>query len=121
MLLQAWQLFNENRLLDIVDPELVDYPEEKVMRVIKVALFCTQATSQHRPDMKQVVKMLSTDVILNEKLLTEPGIYRPQISRKSSGGSLQFSSNKNKEKPCPDPSGSSHFDYSQNVSEMLPR
>ncbi|KAL1545501.1 putative serine/threonine-protein kinase [Salvia divinorum] len=94
----TWKLFKEGRLLDIVDPDLVDYTEVQIMRFMKVALFCTQAASQHRPDMKQVVKMLSTDVILNEKLLTEPGLYRPKGSSKSEGDSLPISSLSDKAK-----------------------
>nr|GMD40087.1 putative serine/threonine-protein kinase [Ipomoea batatas] len=81
--LQTWKLKEEGRLLEIVDPELTEYPEAEAMRFIKVALFCTQISSQQRPSMKQVIEMLSKDVNLNEKLLTEPGVYRPQSSRKA--------------------------------------
>lgn len=94
----TWKLFNEGRLLSIVDPDLVDYPEDQITRFMKVALFCTQSASQQRPAMKQVVKMLSTDVILNEKLLTEPGLYRPQSSRKAEAGSSVISSQSDKGK-----------------------
>ncbi|XP_019450324.1 PREDICTED: putative serine/threonine-protein kinase isoform X2 [Lupinus angustifolius] len=72
----AWKLKEEKRLLDLVDPNLTNYNEIEVYRFIMVALFCTQATSQHRPNMKQVLKMLSKEVHINEKALTEPGIYR---------------------------------------------
>lgn len=53
-LLQTWKLKEEDRLLDVVDPELSQYPEEEVLRFIKVALFCTQAAANQRPTMKQV-------------------------------------------------------------------
>lgn len=96
--MQTWKLYNEGRLLSIVDPDLVDYPEDQITRFMKVALFCTQSASQQRPAMKQVVKMLSTDVILNEKLLTEPGLYRHQSSRKSEAGSFPISSQSDKGK-----------------------
>lgn len=69
MLFQVWKLREEERLLELVDPELTAYPEAEVMRFIKVALFCTQATAQQRPTMKQVVEMLSKEVHLNEKVL----------------------------------------------------
>ncbi|KAI8559622.1 hypothetical protein RHMOL_Rhmol04G0187600 [Rhododendron molle] len=88
----TWKLTEEGRLLDIVDPELSEYPEKEVMRFIKVALFCTQAASHQRPDMKQVVVMLSKEVNLNEKLLTEPGVYRSRTSRTLAGGSSAESS-----------------------------
>ncbi|KAI4353130.1 hypothetical protein L6164_002101 [Bauhinia variegata] len=61
-----WKLKEENRLLEIVDPELTDYDESEVMRYIKIALFCTQAAAQRRPSMKQVVEMLTKDVHIND-------------------------------------------------------
>ncbi|XP_031488226.1 putative serine/threonine-protein kinase [Nymphaea colorata] len=72
----AWKLQQENRVLEIVDEELEEYPEAEVLRFIKVALFCTQATASNRPSMTQVVEMLSKRKHLNEDLLTEPGILR---------------------------------------------
>ncbi|CAN6443030.1 unnamed protein product [Victoria cruziana] len=72
----VWKLHRENRLLEIVDEQLEEYPEAEVLRFIKVALFCTQATARNRPSMTQVVEMLSKRKRLNEDLLTEPGILR---------------------------------------------
>ncbi|KAI3682288.1 hypothetical protein L1987_82167 [Smallanthus sonchifolius] len=69
----VWKLKDEERLIDIVDPDLTDYPDDEVMRFITIALFCTQANSNHRPSMKQVVEMLSKTVKLNVELLTEAG------------------------------------------------
>lgn len=83
--LQTWKLREEGRLLEIVDPELGEYPEKEITRFIKVALFCTQAAAHQRPGMKQVVKMLSEEVNLNEQLLTAPGIYRAHTSRWEKG------------------------------------
>ncbi|THG06453.1 hypothetical protein TEA_029097 [Camellia sinensis var. sinensis] len=114
----AWKLREEGRLLDIVDPELTEYPEDEVTRFIKVALFCTQAASHQRPGMKQVVEMLSKDVILNEKLLTEPGVYFTNSSRHGAGGSSQeTSSNKGKQSVNP----SIIVSQLDSVTQMLPR
>ncbi|PIN25030.1 Serine/threonine protein kinase [Handroanthus impetiginosus] len=115
----TWKLYNEGRLLEIVDPDLVDYPKDEILRFTKVALFCTQAATQQRPDMKQVLKMLSTDVNLNESLLSEPGLYRPQSSHKSRGGSLQISSQSDKGKHSASPPMSSK--QLDNISQMFPR
>lgn len=90
--MQTWKLREEGRLLEIIDPELTEYPEGEVTRFIKVALFCTQAAPQKRPDMKQVIQMLSKEVILNENVLTEPGVYRLHSSRKLVSDSTQTSS-----------------------------
>ncbi|CAL9078469.1 unnamed protein product [Musa textilis] len=75
----AWQLYKEDRLMELVDPNLKEYPEEEVVRYIKVALFCTQAAATRRPSMTQVVKMLSKPVLLNEKELTSPQIIENSI------------------------------------------
>ncbi|KAK6120274.1 hypothetical protein DH2020_045965 [Rehmannia glutinosa] len=120
----TWKMFNEGRLLEIVDPDLSDYPKDEVIRFIKVALFCTQATSQRRPNMKQVVKMLSTDVSLNESLLSEPGMYIPQSSRKSIGGSSQVSSHnsdKGKQSASPFMTSTVQLDDAHTSTQMLPR
>ncbi|KAF8402671.1 hypothetical protein HHK36_010760 [Tetracentron sinense] len=84
----AWKLREEERLLEIVDPELEEYPEVEVVRFIKVALFCTQAASHQRPSMKQVVEMLSKEVNLNEKALTQPHVYKDHTSQNSSTNPL---------------------------------
>jgi hypothetical protein len=86
IMLQTWKLREEERLLDIVDPELTGYPEDEMMRFIKVALFCTQRSANQRPTMKQVVEMLSKGVHLNEKALTKPGVYRVNTFNKDLGG-----------------------------------
>lgn len=71
----AWQLYEEGRLLELVDSELKDYPEDEVMRYMIVAFFCTQATASRRPSMSQVIEMLSRTTRLNEKQLTAPGFF----------------------------------------------
>lgn len=121
---QTWKLREEGRLLAIVDPELGEYPEKEVLRFIKVALFCTQAASHQRPDMKQVVVMLSKEVNLNEKSLTEPGVYRSRTSRTPVGGSsAESSSSGTKGKQVINPSVTSmHSEiYDQSETQMLPR
>ena len=117
---QTWKLKEKNQLLDIVDPELVDYDEFQVMRFIKVALFCTQAAAQHRPTMKQVVEMLTKEVHLNEKALTEPGIYRWQTSKKW-GSSLEESSSSQAAYMLKKPENLTQFSGADIVTEMLPR
>ncbi|GAB2212859.1 hypothetical protein Drorol1_Dr00020857 [Drosera rotundifolia] len=91
----AWELYEEERLLELVDPELEDFPEEEVIRYIKVAFFCTQAASGRRPLMSQVVDMLSRNTRLNEKIITAPGFFPDSgdvSSKKMSAGSSQISS-----------------------------
>ncbi|CAK9139956.1 unnamed protein product [Ilex paraguariensis] len=95
------------------------------MRFIKIALFCTQAASHQRPAMKLVLAMLSKAVHLNEKLLTEPGVYRPYYPQQSGGSSsLQetSSSQARKGKQSVNPFvTSTQSDSSQSMTQMLPR
>ncbi|XP_028764389.1 putative serine/threonine-protein kinase [Neltuma alba] len=119
-----WKLKEENRLLDVVDPELTSYDETEVMRFIKVALFCTQAAAHHRPTMKQVVEMLSKEVHLNEKALTEPGVHTwHRASRNTVNFSDETSSSQANKSKRPENSliTSSQFGDSDTVTEMTPR
>ncbi|GAB2298690.1 hypothetical protein Dimus_032762 [Dionaea muscipula] len=91
----TWELYEEERLLELVDPELTDFPEEEVMRYVKVALFCTQAAASRRPLMSQVVDMLSRNIRLNEKQITAPGFFPDSGNSSSkktgtSSGSIQI-------------------------------
>lgn len=96
----AWELYEEGRLLDLVDPELKEYPKKEVLRYMKVALFCTQATASRRPLMSQVIEMLSRNVRLNEKELTPPGFFEDSArlggkssKEKLSGASTSYQMN----------------------------
>jgi len=55
----TWHLYEEKRVLDLVERgTLSSYSEEEVLRIIHVALLCTQASPSHRPSMSQVVSMI---------------------------------------------------------------
>ncbi|KAM2625348.1 hypothetical protein TB1_032222 [Malus domestica] len=125
MLFQVWKLREEERLLELVDPELTAYPEAEVMRFIKVALFCTQATAQQRPTMTQVVEMLSKEVHLNEKALTKP---RPRMHAPGKFGgtsSLEETSSssqsRKKSTANPDITSTSSLIFDDPETQILPR
>ncbi|XP_068640138.1 cold-responsive protein kinase 1-like [Aristolochia californica] len=117
----AWQLYEEGKLLELVDPELEKpYPEDEVLRYMKVALFCTQAAANRRPNMTQVLAMLSKQSRLNEKLLTQPGIIQDMMAIWR-GGSESTNSD-NMHTPRKASLGlSSQQSSSLTVTEMLPR
>uniref|UniRef100_A0A161ZND4 Protein kinase domain-containing protein n=1 Tax=Daucus carota subsp. sativus TaxID=79200 RepID=A0A161ZND4_DAUCS len=79
----AWQLYEEDRLSEMVDPALEGCPEEELARYIKIAFFCTQATASRRPTMSQVVDMLAKNHTLNEKELVAPGFSQDTTTRSS--------------------------------------
>ncbi|XP_042475332.1 putative serine/threonine-protein kinase isoform X2 [Macadamia integrifolia] len=114
----TWKLKEEDRLLEIVDPELIEFPEEEVVRFIKVALFCTQAASSQRPSMTQVVEMLSKEMNLNVNSLIQPGVYKDQISQ-SSGGSSSLETNQAQKGKSINPF--THLGNSLSISTMEPR
>lgn len=119
-----------------MDPDLTKFPADEVTRFIKVALFCTQAAAQKRPNMKQVVEMLfRKEINLNESALTEPGVYRGVnkgrnhrglgLRGNGQGGSSQESSStqryKGKSSAVPQGSSSASIISFQSITEMAPR
>lgn len=84
----TWKLREEGRFLEIVDPDLEEYPEEQMLRFIKVALLCTQATSHQRPSMKQVVHMLSNQTEIDLQNVVPPGVLKEPRHHASNLGGL---------------------------------
>ncbi|CAN0852976.1 Cold-responsive protein kinase 1 [Linum grandiflorum] len=110
LLEQAWEMYEEGRLLELVDPEMGDFPEEEVVRHMKVAFFCTQATANRRPSMSQVVDMLSsTNIRLNDKLLTAPGFFPDSDGANNKKSSAESSS------------GQYHSSVPVTITEVSPR
>ncbi|KAL5730381.1 hypothetical protein ACHQM5_003207 [Ranunculus cassubicifolius] len=58
----VWSLYEHGRSLEIVDPTLTSFNGEEAIRLLGVALLCTQASPKLRPTMSQVVAMLTTDI-----------------------------------------------------------
>ncbi|KAE9451213.1 hypothetical protein C3L33_16882, partial [Rhododendron williamsianum] len=59
---KAWHVHENNREVELVDARLLEFDEEEVKRVIRVALLCTQTSPQQRPSMPRAVAMLSGDI-----------------------------------------------------------
>lgn len=61
---QAWQLWNDGRLHELVDPMLHDgYELDEIVRCAQVALLCAQEDSLDRPTMSDVVALLNFESI----------------------------------------------------------
>ncbi|KAL0320982.1 UNVERIFIED_CONTAM: putative LRR receptor-like serine/threonine-protein kinase [Sesamum radiatum] len=58
----AWNLHENDREFELVDPTLPKYDANTVKRIIDVALLCTQASPALRPSMSRVVAMLTGDI-----------------------------------------------------------
>ncbi|KAK7324507.1 hypothetical protein VNO77_28110 [Canavalia gladiata] len=60
-------LKEKGNLLELVDPRLgSDFNEEEVMTMVKVALLCTNVTSNLRPSMSSVLSMLEGKTMVSE-------------------------------------------------------
>lgn len=68
----AWNMHENNREIELVDPTLHEYDADEVKRIIGVALLCTQASPGLRPAMSRVVAMLSGDIAV-ASVTTRPG------------------------------------------------
>jgi hypothetical protein len=60
---QAWELWNDDRGLDLIDPSIRDTSEcpERALKCIHVGLLCVQESPVDRPTMPLVVLMLGND------------------------------------------------------------
>ncbi|KAK8589037.1 hypothetical protein V6N13_087915 [Hibiscus sabdariffa] len=58
----VWTLVENNQLLSLLDPTLAEFDENEALRVIGVALLCTQSSPSMRPPMSRVVAMLTGDI-----------------------------------------------------------
>ncbi|KAL0300968.1 UNVERIFIED_CONTAM: putative LRR receptor-like serine/threonine-protein kinase [Sesamum radiatum] len=58
----AWNLHENGRELELVDPNLPQYDANAAKRIVGVALLCTQASPALRPSMSRVVAMLTGDI-----------------------------------------------------------
>ncbi|WVZ87715.1 hypothetical protein U9M48_034311 [Paspalum notatum var. saurae] len=120
LLEKTWELYEAKRLKELVDPTLVDYPEEEVIRYIKVALFCIQAAAARRPSMLQVVTMLSKPIRINESELTAPG-YMNEYRSRSPMSKATISSNSRFKNSASDDSNMFSTVVPPTVTEMSPR
>ncbi|KAG1348061.1 putative LRR receptor-like serine/threonine-protein kinase [Cocos nucifera] len=69
---KAWNLRENGRELEMVDPSLSSFNQEEAIRIINVAFLCTQASPMQRPPMSRVVTMLAGDTEVGE-VTTKPG------------------------------------------------
>lgn len=60
---KVWKLHDEGNPVAALDPVLRarPYPKDEVIRVVEIALLCTQSAASVRPSMSRVVSMLAGD------------------------------------------------------------
>ncbi|KAL8264698.1 hypothetical protein R6Q59_022828 [Mikania micrantha] len=58
----VWELYGSGTLLEAVDPSLgSDFEEKEVKRLMIVGLWCVHPDSEHRPSMRQAIKVLNSE------------------------------------------------------------
>ena len=68
--LKAYVLQEQGNLLELVDPNLdSNYPKEEVMRMINIALLCTNPSPTLRPSMSSVVSMLEGKIAVQAPII----------------------------------------------------
>ncbi|KAF4400371.1 hypothetical protein G4B88_018713 [Cannabis sativa] len=67
----AWNLYEMNQSLELVDPTLTEFDENEATRLVRVALLCTQASLWLRPPMSRVIGMLLGDMEI-EAITSKP-------------------------------------------------
>ncbi|KAH9554690.1 hypothetical protein CY35_08G076000 [Sphagnum magellanicum] len=68
----VWKLYEEAKLLEIVDPKMNTHNHEKdIIHVINIGLLCVQSTASKRPSMARIVAMLQGDEMEMEVIIKE--------------------------------------------------
>ncbi|CAH8332538.1 unnamed protein product [Eruca vesicaria subsp. sativa] len=71
----ALKLQQKGDVMEIVDPVLQgDFNKKEAVRMIKVALVCTNSSPSLRPTMSEVVQMLEGEKEITQ-VLSDPGLY----------------------------------------------
>ncbi|KAL0795774.1 hypothetical protein Bca101_067151 [Brassica carinata] len=71
----ALKLQQKGDIMEIVDPVLQgDYNSKEAVRMIKVAIVCTNSSPSLRPTMSEVVQMLEGEIEITQ-VLSDPGLY----------------------------------------------
>uniref|UniRef100_A0A0E0DNZ3 non-specific serine/threonine protein kinase n=1 Tax=Oryza meridionalis TaxID=40149 RepID=A0A0E0DNZ3_9ORYZ len=103
----AWDLYEKEQPLGIVDSSLIEYDKDEALRVIRVALLCTQGSPHQRPPMSKVVAMLTGEVEVAE-VVTKPSYItewqlrdgnRSYVTTSYSGSSTDEFNSKDEIKP----------------------
>ncbi|KAK9092189.1 hypothetical protein Syun_027100 [Stephania yunnanensis] len=87
MIKHAWELWKDGRPLELVDPSLGNsYPEQDVIKCIKVGILCVQENAKDRPTMSSVIAMLGNEATI-PPVLKQPA-FVPTTNPKYSDSSI---------------------------------
>ncbi|KAE7996359.1 hypothetical protein FH972_001090 [Carpinus fangiana] len=76
---KALVLQQKGNLMELVDPQLSsELNKEEAIRMIKVAILCTNSSSALRPTMSAVVSMLEGRTTVDEVIM-DPSVYVDEL------------------------------------------
>ncbi|GJR60713.1 cysteine-rich receptor-like protein kinase 2 [Tanacetum coccineum] len=83
LLEHAWKLFEKRIHIEFIDESLNlnQHEREHVMKIIEIALLCTQSPVSNRPTMSEVVLMLQEGQSVGQRQLTRPTFVNNQDRR----------------------------------------
>ncbi|KAI3798753.1 hypothetical protein L1987_34032 [Smallanthus sonchifolius] len=83
LLENTWKLYEKKMHVKVIDDtlNLNRYEQEHVMKIIEIALLCTQSPASIRPIMSEVVLMLQEGQSLGKRQLTRPTFVNNQDRR----------------------------------------
>lgn len=67
-------MYKDNKLPQLVDPALKNFPEEEATRFLKVGLLSVQKITGLRPLMSVAVRMLDNEINVDDVDITQPGV-----------------------------------------------
>ncbi|KAI7756961.1 hypothetical protein M8C21_033429 [Ambrosia artemisiifolia] len=79
----AYVLQEQGNLLELVDPSLVKYSKEEAMRMLNLAILCTNPSPTLRPPMSSVVKMLEGKMPVQPPTVVKRGPGDPDMRFKA--------------------------------------
>ncbi|VVA91561.1 unnamed protein product [Arabis nemorensis] len=88
LLERAWELYERNELVDLVDPGLNGvFDAEEACRYLKIGLLCTQDSPKLRPTMSKVVRLLTGEKDIDYRKISRPGLISDFMDLKVRGPS----------------------------------
>ncbi|XP_010665847.2 G-type lectin S-receptor-like serine/threonine-protein kinase At1g11330 [Beta vulgaris subsp. vulgaris] len=92
----AWKLWNEDKIISLIDPSILSASfEDEIVRCMHVGLLCVQEFAKDRPNMPTVISMLERDIMdlpkpnptvlyIQRKTPSDTGSSPPQITDNAS-------------------------------------
>ncbi|XP_074272108.1 uncharacterized protein LOC141596015 isoform X2 [Silene latifolia] len=80
LLTYAWKMWNENNMLSLIDPTILDQRSKvQLFKCIQVGLLCVQEFPEDRPDVPALISMLDVDDAKTLPIPKQPGFTQHRV------------------------------------------